>query len=102
MILKFNTYNPCADSYIDVKFSNSHEEFPCSSELLEIKGEHAPYVSQYIQTCSLEIDSTAAITEFTYRIEGGQDQQEERTNETVVELSSVSCVVFRKSSPFGF
>jgi hypothetical protein len=102
MILKFNTYNPCADSYIDVKFSNSHEEFPCSSELLEIKGEHAPYVSQYIQTCSLEIDSTAAITEFTYRIEGGQDQQEERTNETVVELSSVSFVVFRKSFPFGY
>lgn len=34
MILKFNTHNPCPDSYIDVKFSNSHEEFPCSSEVI--------------------------------------------------------------------
>jgi hypothetical protein len=31
MIVKFNTYNPCPDSYIDVKFSNSYEEFPCTS-----------------------------------------------------------------------
>jgi len=102
MILKFNTYHPCHDSYIDVKFSNSHEEFPCSSELIQIKGPTAAYISQYIHTCSLEIDSTVEVTEFTYTIEGGQDLKEEKTSDITVELSSVRSMLFRKLSPFGY
>jgi hypothetical protein len=68
MILKFNTYDPCPDSYLDVNFANSHDEFPCSSQPISIQGPTAPFISQSIHTCNLEIDSTSEITEFTYRI----------------------------------
>jgi hypothetical protein len=79
MVVMFNTFDRCADSYIRVEYLNSKEEYPCKEEKIEIKGQYASYLEQYVQTCNLEIDSSSSVTEFRYKVEGGNKLPEEST-----------------------
>lgn len=90
MIVMFNTFDPCSDSYISASYLNSNEEYPCKQEMIEITGPIVPYLQQYVHRCDLEIDSASEVTEFRYKVETGQDEKTEDIKWEKVELSSVS------------
>lgn len=59
-----------------------------------------PYLQQYVHRCDLEIDSASEVTEFRYKVEGGQDRKSEETKWEKVELSSVCLDLLQETLPF--
>ena len=94
----YNTFDECSDSFLKVKFLNSHMEFPCTPEILTIgeKGK-IPYIQQYVHTCKIYLDSSQEVHEFTYMISGGQGKKSEDSEWKPVELPYVKLVWISRS-----